>query len=782
MQVLGCLKGPTRASVVLPDRGLTDVDEGMWLMSGTDVVSTGRAQGPSRRLPVLLAVAGTLALLLIRPAGGPGLRAPRADIPDWRTACQGEQPFHITACYPIRPNDLRDITSVLMFRDTPADRPHVTLADQAAVGAIWGLAYSEVEGAVYAAAYHKRLVGFGPGGPGAIYRIDLGTGAVTLFATVPNAGPDRHERSLTGPRQDRGAAAWVGKTSLGDLDLSEDGRELYVSNLSDRQIYRYALPDGQLLGSFAHGAAAEPWAAEARPFGLEMAGGRLFHGVVHSAELSQKPADLRAYVYVSAPDGSDLRLAASVGLDGPRGLIEEPMWRQRAELRWQPWTGRFVAPSPPQTYTIYPMPLLSDIELDTEGRLIIGLKDRLADMLLLPGVTIAEEGYPLGAGDVLRADPEGDGWRFLDGSAHPFDDSIRFASHSALGALALGHHRNQLGITALNTTEQYTGFPSPFYGAIYWLDPAGGNKLSQEGICPGYVHRGAQGPSLVRRALADNEWTPQTMHLGDLEELCALLPTATATDTVRPTASPSATAPPSASPSRQPSATVSASPTATPSPTRGPRDIYLPLLLRESCAPEVQQVDVVLLMDASTSMLAPSGLGGSKLDAARAAATAFLAALATERGDQAGLVSFNSQAHLLQGLTGNRAAVEQAFERLEVAQLTRIDLGIVTAAEELVGPRARPGNAPTLILLTDGRANPVGPEVAEARAREAKAAGITLFTIGLGEDVDLGSLTRMASSPAHVHHAPSAAELAAIYRGIARVLPCPEEAFWGRRR
>ena len=742
-----------------------------------------------RWVPNLLAAVIALFLLAASPFAEPGRSEPLAELPDWRAACDTESPFHVTACYPIRPTDARDSISVLMFRDTPNDRPHVTLAEHQAIGSVWGLAYSEREGAVYAAAYHKRLVGFGPGGPGAIYRIDIATGATAVFATVPEAGPDRHDRSLNGPLLDRSAREWVGKTSLGDLDLDETGRELFVTNLSDRRIYRFAVPGGQLLGSFAHGASSEDWAEEARPFGLEHHAGVLYHAVVRSGEVSHRPASLAAFVYASGSDGAGLRLVASVDLDGPRGRVEEPAWRLQEDLRWNPWIDRFPALRYRQFYTVHPMPMASDIEIDPDGRLILGIKDRVGDMLLLPGVETAEEGWGLGAGDVLRAVPSGDDWRFAGAGAHPYDDAIRFASHSALGALAMSHRRNVLAMTTLNTTEKYTGFPGPFNGTVYWYANDTGNKLSREGICPGYLHRAARRPGSVPIAMADNEWTPLTMHLGDLEELCDVLPSPTPTDppTATATASPTATATPSPTASPSPRASTTPSPSASPAPTRTasatarPSALFLPLLLRESCEPGSQRVDVVLVMDASTSMLAPAGAGGSKLAAAQAAAGAFLAELRLGQGDQAALVAFNSAARTLQGLTGDRAALEAALGRLEVAQQTRIDLGIEAATGELAGERAKPGNAPVMIVLTDGRSNPVGPEVAEARAQAAKDAGTAVFTIGLGEDLDRESLARMASSPDQFHHAPTADELADIYRGIAQALPCPADAFWGRR-
>ena len=107
-----------------------------------------------------------------------------------------------------------------MFRDTPVDRTHFVLADQDQVGAVWGLAYADRTQAVYAAAFHKRAVDFGPGGPGAIYRIDVAKGDAEVWVTVPNVGPDRH--SAASRPEDPAGAPWAGKTSLGDVELNAD--------------------------------------------------------------------------------------------------------------------------------------------------------------------------------------------------------------------------------------------------------------------------------------------------------------------------------------------------------------------------------------------------------------------------------------------------------------------------------------------------------------------------------------------------------------------------------
>jgi Mg-chelatase subunit ChlD len=273
-----------------------------------------------------------------------------------------------------------------------------------------------------------------------------------------------------------------------------------------------------------------------------------------------------------------------------------------------------------------------------------------------------------------------------------------------------------------------------------------------------------------------------------------LTPIVTLTDTPEPTATATATA--SSTPSRTPTPRPSPSPTATATATSSqtatlsptPSPLYLPLLLRERCLPEQRRVDVALVLDASLSMLESAGDGAapgprSKLDAARGAALAFLNALRldADRGDQAAVIGFNSSATLLSPLTADRSALDAALAAIAPAPQTCIVCGVDAAAAELASARHRADHAAVLILLTDGRSNPQPAAEAVARAAMAKSAGIRIYTVGLGTDLDEAALREMASGPEAYRHAPSAAELAGIYRGIAVDIPCPGAAFWGGR-
>jgi Ca-activated chloride channel homolog len=107
--------------------------------------------------------------------------------------------------------------------------------------------------------------------------------------------------------------------------------------------------------------------------------------------------------------------------------------------------------------------------------------------------------------------------------------------------------------------------------------------------------------------------------------------------------------------------------------------------------------------------------------------------------------------------------------------------GIAVARDELAGPRKRAGNVPVMIVLTDGLNNPVPVDVAVAETARTKDAGVVLFTVGLGQDVDAPALAAMASRPEYAYLAPDAEALAEIYRAMAVAIPCPKEVWWGRR-
>ncbi len=259
-------------------------------------------------------------------------------------------------------------------------------------------------------------------------------------------------------------------------------------------------------------------------------------------------------------------------------------------------------------------------------------------------------------------------------------------------------------------------------------------------------------------------------------------PTATPTPTREPSPTPRASGTPAATPTPADSAT----PTRTRTPTRTPPPTatatpetalaYLPLVMRQVCKPAEVHTDVVLIIDASSSMREPSG-ASTKIDAAKQAALTFVDNLKLGQ-DQAAVVSFNAQARLEITLTADRATLQAAINGIATALGTRIDLALETAGAELASGRPIPGNNRAVILLTDGRPDAGTADRALSAAAALKSTGTAVYTIGLGADVDANLLRQIASSPSMYVQAPTADELAGIYADIAGMLPCPGGVFW----
>jgi Mg-chelatase subunit ChlD len=250
------------------------------------------------------------------------------------------------------------------------------------------------------------------------------------------------------------------------------------------------------------------------------------------------------------------------------------------------------------------------------------------------------------------------------------------------------------------------------------------------------------------------------------------------TDT--PAATPATETPPPTPDSTPPSPNPTPIPTATSKiddVLRGTR-IYLPLNLREHCTSDSVNSDVALVLDTSISMGEQAVGGGTKLEAAVAAAEALLGSLRLP-GDRLALVSFDQSAQLLVPLTGDASALRSALGGLVLGSRTAIDQGLRVGREALSGPDRRSDARHVILLLTDGRST-TSPFDAIEEADLAKTGGIEIIAVGLGGEVDAPMLAAIASSPAHFYAAAGRAQVVAVFGSIARRGACAD-ATWGGR-
>ncbi|MCB0216745.1 MAG: VWA domain-containing protein [Chloroflexi bacterium] len=210
-------------------------------------------------------------------------------------------------------------------------------------------------------------------------------------------------------------------------------------------------------------------------------------------------------------------------------------------------------------------------------------------------------------------------------------------------------------------------------------------------------------------------------------------------------------------------------------PDSKPGRIYLPFLAKQKCFPVERPLDIVLVIDTSSSMREPTDLGdGSKLDAARAAAAAFVENLSLgPRRDQAAIAWFNRSSGIAVGLSDDKAALLAGLASLESLEGTRIDLGLQAAGLALDGSR-RADAKPVVILLTDGihNSSPNGVQDVRDQALALKVRGALIYTIGLGSQIQTDLLREVATTPAGYFASPSSEDLAAIYAQITEQIPC----------
>ncbi len=139
-------------------------------------------------------------------------------------------------------------------------------------------------------------------------------------------------------------------------------------------------------------------------------------------------------------------------------------------------------------------------------------------------------------------------------------------------------------------------------------------------------------------------------------------------------------------------------------------------------------INIVLVIDLSSSMLAEDFQPSNRIEVAKATVKRFIAGRSSDR---IGLVAFAAEALTQVPLTTDYPVLMQAVDNLQAGQLedgTAIGTAIATAANRL---RNAPGASKVMILLTDGVNNrgDIDPMTA---ARAAAAFGIKIYSVGVG--------------------------------------------------
>jgi len=387
------------------------------------------------------------------------------------------------------------------------------LAKAKEIGPTWIAGYQRDSERLLLGAIVRRHVGLGPLGTGGLYYIDLKNDANTVHQLVDvktlgiDTGLDPHinpitnlnilPASKTGRSRDSLAFHVAGKVGLGGIQMNTFQDTLYLINLYDKKLYSFlskkplAAPVLKATANVHSYTIPHPNCAnnEFVPWALKYYRGNMYVGVVCTAETSQKKTDLKGAIY---------EFNLSTHSFKPVPLLEFPLDYLRDPLdgtagcdtidTWRPWSGKFPkqcnypngAADPLNAFLINPQPILSDIEFDDDGSMIIGMMDRggLQTGQNQPGIAIDDtlNYYGFMSGDLLRAQLNA-------------DDTFTMESNGTSGTLVAN---GGSGSKVENSRDKNAGpGGGEFFYDDYWIngqDSVGHAELTNGGVfkAPGY--------------------------------------------------------------------------------------------------------------------------------------------------------------------------------------------------------------------------------------------------------------------------------------------------------
>ncbi|MEP7196464.1 MAG: SdrD B-like domain-containing protein [Saprospiraceae bacterium] len=299
------------------------------------------------------------------------------------------------------------------------------LAQQKLIGSVWGKAWNKFEKKLVVSSFLKRHSGMGPLGPGGLYLLNYtnpGSPVFTNLIDVTTIGinvgqasiPSNAARGLLAnkdtPNKDGAVFGLIGKAGIGSIDLSEDGNMLFLMNLFDRKIYSIdftnywntgTLPTAANVVSFA---IPDPGCVggDFRPFAVKVYNGNLYVGLVCDGSTGTK-SNMVAYV-----KGRDLVTNTwfdvfDFPLTYPKGYPDQT---DGSKVGWYKWSDVISDIWSGSGAILHPVPILSDIEFDLDGTMVIALMDRTPQQMgheNFDNTALNDGAFIAAGGDYLRA-------------------------------------------------------------------------------------------------------------------------------------------------------------------------------------------------------------------------------------------------------------------------------------------------------------------------------------------------------------------------------------------
>ena len=416
------------------------------------------------------------------------------------------------------------------------------------VGAIWGLAYDKINKNIFASSVIKRYVPLlggckdednkKNGCAGRIYSIPVdGNGDVKVLVDLGNKEVGytlTQKRNYDGmsKQNDKEVIALSGRAGLGDLELSEDGKYLYTINLYKKELIKIEIATGEVIfkklipnpyGKACNDEMVRPWA-------LNVNNGSVFIGSVCENRISNGyPTEVDhtgelggAIQKFDGESFSNFAFTNTLNYLKPRPYLPEkddaePVPQIDQNNNWK-------------DTDYYGQPILSDIEFDSMGNLLLAYTDRGAFIRqrgnssgdLRKMCKNADGSYTDESTGVAPTDCEShtvqyikDGNKYYEFYRGDFYDE----NHSDYGAT--GHPETASGAVAMRGGDAnlYLGMSdstSPYEaGSIGILNNSSGEKIAAQALID---------PSPVAQGGEREMYGSKAGGIGDIELLCDLAP------------------------------------------------------------------------------------------------------------------------------------------------------------------------------------------------------------------------------------------------------------------
>jgi hypothetical protein len=375
--------------------------------------------------------------------------------------------------------------SIINISPTPSLN-NTTLANNGAIGSVWGVAYSKQAAKLFYSAVVKRHAGLGSGAggastgkaTGAIYIVDTASGGtVRLFVDLDNlnfatrgtgaypyAGTPKGKANTNnipfnaqvGTNAERGipdasnaygdanfdfssydaaALAQIGKIGLGGLDISDDGKFVYVVNLFDKKLYKIATvnannPQTATAAQVTSYAIPNPGftGGTYRPWAVKFYRGKVYVGVVNDLSTTTLLSGTTAGTYTNAgglvyefnPDNNNFAVHTTISLNYDKQSPDVYVLTSdntangnnnfQHLLRYNPWNDNYNNFRQDNTLEneklAFPQPIISDLEFDKTGAMYVGIMDRLGLQVSYRTYAPADNG---GDGSLLGTSSAGNG-------------------------------------------------------------------------------------------------------------------------------------------------------------------------------------------------------------------------------------------------------------------------------------------------------------------------------------------------------------------------------------